>query len=173
MTCLPDFLWFSKFAPPVEQAGLQRERRSCKYGASCWRPQWEHPAAICGGEFWWLSAFVQCCPGTSNSAPPSSSAFTAAVRLLRTAKNILRRAGTALLSYSCHGFQLMFVMNVKREWQKKTTLYQVAHTSLQQTYVSPALQQPSCAVSPFLSTTFGLAPLLIKYLTASLGPAPA
>ena len=55
----------------------------------------------------------------------------------------------------------------------KTTLYQVAHTSLQQTYVSPALQQPSCAVSPFLSTTFGLAPLLIKYLTASLGPAPA
>ena len=60
------------------------------------------------------------------------------------------------------------------EMSKQTatlTIAQDAYTSSQQTYSCPALQQPSCAVSPFLSTTFGLAPLLIRYLIARLGQA--
>ena len=60
------------------------------------------------------------------------------------------------------------------EMSKQTAtlmIAQDAYTSSQQTYSCPALQQPSCAVSPFLSTTFGLAPLLIRYLIARLGRA--
>jgi hypothetical protein len=61
------------------------------------------------------------------------------------------------------------------EMRKQTatlTIAQDAYTSSQQPiYSCSALQQPSCAVSPILSTTFGLAPLLIRYLIARLGRA--
>ena len=61
MTCLPVFLsGSSNSAPPVEQAGLRRGRHLCRYGASCWPPQWEHPGRC---QLWgWILVAVRIRP---------------------------------------------------------------------------------------------------------------
>ena len=191
MTCLPVFLsGSSNSAPPVEQAGLRRGRHSCRYGASCWLPQWEHPGRC---QLWgWLLVAVrirpilprhfQTCPAfqqrlyRSGAFVEDGKEHPQTRRHRPLARHIMSWVPTDVHQECQTSFRtiILWVGKFGSEMRKQTatlTIAQDAYTSSQQTYSCSALQQLSCAVSPFLSTTFGLAPLLIRYLIARLGRA--
>ena len=191
-SCLPVFVsGSSNSAPPVEQAGLRRGRHLCRYGASCWPPQWEHPGRC---QLWgWILVAVrirpilprhfQKCPAfqqrlyRSGAFVEDGKEHPQTRRHRPLARHIMSWVPTDVhqecqTSFRTDVFGGMKVWGLKWASKQKTlTIAQDAYTSSQQTYSCPALQQPSCAVSPFLSTTFGLAPLLIRYLIARLGQA--
>ena len=99
MTCLPVFL--SQGIPRLLQNRQDFSRRCAHAGVL---PLVDHlsqttQVASFWNKFGLLSAFALVGRGASKRAPFCSNAFTAAVRLLRTAKNSLRRALSRVMAF--------------------------------------------------------------------------